>query len=206
MVSVPLGATTQRPVIVAAHGAGDRPEWSCGGWRGVTDAYSFIVCPHGSPFVGAYAWSSIEQLETRARLAEEALRARYGGYVDPGPPILAGFSQGARLSAVVASRHPERYAVVALLEGAWDESAAVAPAFAKGGRRELLACSTAGCAARFAPGRAALARANVDARLAHLGDFGHHMGPTVTSTMRREWRWLVRDDERWEAWLESAGD
>jgi predicted esterase len=205
-VSVPLGATTRRPVIVAAHGAGDRPEWSCGGWRGVTDAYSFIVCPEGSPFGGGFAWSSVEQLDSRARMAEQALREHYSAYVDPGPAVLAAFSQGARLSAVVAARHPKRWARVALLEGGWAESAAMASGFSGGKGRVLLACSTRGCTGRFARSLAALQRARVDVRFAHLGDFGHHMGPTVTGTMRRQWRWLVRDDERWEAWLEEAAD
>ena len=48
-VSVPLGATSARPIMVAAHGAGDRSEWACGAWRGVTDAFPFIVCPQGGP-------------------------------------------------------------------------------------------------------------------------------------------------------------
>jgi pimeloyl-ACP methyl ester carboxylesterase len=203
-VSVPLGATEPRPLVVAAHGAGDRPEWACGEWRGVTDAHSFIACPHGSPFRDAYAWASVEQIEQRLLDAESKARAHFGAYVDPGPAILVGFSQGARLAAVIARRHPEHWPVVALLEDGYDETAwAFGPAFAKGGKRFLFACSTFDCAKGFAAAARSSASATVDARVGDLGNLGHHMGPAVTRGMHPHFRWLVGDDPRWEAWLES---
>src|SRR5512142_3288779 len=64
-VTLPLGATTPRPIVVGVHGSGDRPEWSCGEWRGVVDSYAFVVCPRGTPSGGAFVWSSTEQLERR---------------------------------------------------------------------------------------------------------------------------------------------
>lgn len=198
-VSVPLGATSARPLIVAAHGAGDRPEWACSGWRGVTDAYAFIACPHGSPFGDAYAWSSLEQIEQRILDAEQVARARWPSYIDPGPIILVGFSQGARLVSVLARKHPDRWSSVVLLEGGYDETAwAFGPAFAKGGKRIVLACSTWHCAEGFEGGAKSLRDAHVDSRLVDLGNLGHHMGPTVTNGMHEPWRWLVRDDPRWE--------
>src|SRR5688572_16707083 len=32
-VAPPVGAREPRPLIVAVHGAGDRANWACGGWR-----------------------------------------------------------------------------------------------------------------------------------------------------------------------------
>jgi pimeloyl-ACP methyl ester carboxylesterase len=203
-VSVPLGATEPRPLIVAAHGACDRPEWACAGWRGVTDGHAFIACPHGGPLGGGYAWDSLEQIEARVLDAEAKARARFGAYVDPGPIILVGFSQGSRLVSVIARRHPDRYPVVALLEGGYDETTwGFGPAFAKGGKRILFACSTWHCAKGFEAGVKSSQTAHVDARLADLGNLGHHMDARIQKGLHAHWRWLVRDDARWEHWLES---
>jgi predicted esterase len=200
----PLGATEARPLVVAVHGAGDRPEWSCAEWRDITSAYAVIACPHGEPFGAGYAWTSVDQLEARVRSAELEARARYGAYVDPGAPILVGFSQGARLVSIVARKHPDHWPVVVMLEGGYDETKwGFGPAFAKGGKRVLFACSTYHCADGFTEGARSSRSAKVDARVADLGNLGHHMGPAVRSGVREQFRWLVRDDERWEAWLES---
>src|SRR5450631_3704735 len=96
-VSVPVGATTARPIIVAIHGAVDRPDWACSEWRGATDGYSFIVCPRGSAYGQAFVWSSVAELERQAVASVAAVRAKYGAYVAAGPAIFASFSQGSQL-------------------------------------------------------------------------------------------------------------
>src|SRR5687767_4566662 len=48
-VAPPVGAREPRPLIVAVHGAGDRANWACGGWRLAASAYAFVVCPSGLP-------------------------------------------------------------------------------------------------------------------------------------------------------------
>lgn len=200
----PIGATEARPLIVALHGAGDCPEWSCAEWRDITRAYALVACPHGGPFGKAYAWTSVAEIEERALAAEADARAKYGPYVDPGPPLLVAFSQGARLASILARKHPEHWPVVVLLEGGYDETKwAFGPAFAKGGKRILFACSTYDCAKGYADGARSTTAAKVDARVADLGNLGHHMGPSVRDGMRAQLRWVIRDDERWEAWLES---
>ena len=95
-VSVPLGATEPRPVVVGMHGAGDRPEWACGGYRGATRAYPFILCPRGLP-QGAdkFAAPPAARIEKDVADALTALRARFGAYVAEGPLLYAGFSLGA---------------------------------------------------------------------------------------------------------------
>jgi pimeloyl-ACP methyl ester carboxylesterase len=200
----PLGATEARPLVVALHGAGDRPEWSCAEWREITGGHALIACPHGGPFGNAYAWTSMAEIEQRALAAEADARAKYGVYVDPGPPLLVAFSQGARLASILARKHPEHWPVVVLLEGGYDETKwAFGPAFAKGGKRILFACSTYDCAKGYADAARSMAAAKVDGRIADFGNLGHHMGLSVRERMRAELRWVVRDDERWEAWLES---
>jgi len=46
-VSVPLGAREPRPIMIAIHGGSDKPSLACSAWRGITEAYPFVVCPRG---------------------------------------------------------------------------------------------------------------------------------------------------------------
>src|SRR5262245_9947598 len=49
VVSLPLGSTGKRPVVIAAHGNYDRPEWQCEVWRGIVRNRGFVLCPRGVP-------------------------------------------------------------------------------------------------------------------------------------------------------------
>ncbi|HEY4106246.1 MAG TPA: hypothetical protein VGM44_20240, partial [Polyangiaceae bacterium] len=46
-LAVPLGATEPRPIVIALHGAADRPEWACGAWRSIAGPQPFVLCPRG---------------------------------------------------------------------------------------------------------------------------------------------------------------
>jgi hypothetical protein len=205
-VTLPLGATSPRPIVVGVHGAGDRPEWSCGEWRGVVDSYAFVVCPHGTPSGNAFVWSSVEQLEKRVMSALVTARAKYGPYVASGPAVYAGFSQGAFLAPFVVQRHADVFPVMALDEGGYGQTAGSFPTtFAHGGgKRALLMCSTPGCETGFSASEQLLGRAGVDARVAKLGPFGHTVNDQVIAALKVQWRWLVRDDARWADWLSSS--
>jgi predicted esterase len=195
-VAPPLGATTARPLVVAVHGASDRHDWACSEWRVVVDAYAFVVCPHGSPYGTAFAWTSIDQLDKRVMSAVSAVRTKYGAYVDPGPAVYVGFSQGATLAPYVLRHHTDVFPVVALDEGGYT-SASVSG----GIKRALLACSTGACETDFTDSARALARTGVDVHVAKLGLFGHTMDSRTTSALQTQWKWLVRDDARWSPWL-----
>jgi predicted esterase len=199
-VTVPLGATTPRPILVAVHGAGDRPEWACGGWRMIVDAYAFVVCPQGVPIGGGkFAWSSADQIARIVDKALPALRRRFGVFVADGPLVYAGFSQGARLGVLHTGARANDYEAVALVEGAYEDVDAIfASKLAKAGeRRVLLACSTGNCDARFRPAKAALTRANVDVRVRDAGNHGHNLNGEVVDAMKEPFSWLVKDDPRW---------
>src|SRR6185369_13260365 len=71
-VTPPIGAREPRPLIVAVHGAGDRAEWACGGWRVVASEYAFVVCPQGMKMDAMrFAWDSAQTI--RARVADAIL-------------------------------------------------------------------------------------------------------------------------------------
>jgi hypothetical protein len=203
-VSVPLGATEPRPIMVAAHGAGDRPEWACGSWRGVTNAYPFIICPRGTATGdGRYYWSSSEQLGKVVDRAVSALRARYGPYVAEGPMVYAGFSAGAIYGTSLVRDRAADFPVAIFAEGAYGQLAD--PSFGtrfkrNGGRRVLLACSTGGgCLGRFEPAAKLLERAGVQARLNDAGRIGHNLNDDVVRSLRQALPWLVSDCAGWSA-------
>ena len=112
-VMPPIGAREPRPLIVAVHGAGDRPDWACGGWRLGANEYPFVVCPQGLKFDSLrFAWDSASTIASRVRAAMAAARQRFGPYIADGPTIYAGFSQGASLAGSVLLKQPERFPVV----------------------------------------------------------------------------------------------
>jgi predicted esterase len=205
-VTLPLGATEARPVVLGVHGAGDRPEWSCGEWRMVFDSYAFVVCPHGAPRGGAFVWQSSDQLEKRAIAALVAVREKYAGYVLDGPVVYAGFSQGSYLAPYVIRRHPDVFSMMAIDEGGYEQTGGDFPNayFHGGGRRALLMCSTPSCETGFASSRTLLERAGIDARVKKLGPFGHTVNDAVIAAIKEQWKWLVRDDARWATWVSSS--
>jgi predicted esterase len=199
-VTVPLGATTPRPVLIAVHGAGDRPEWACGGWRMIVDAYAFVICPQGVPVGnGRFSWGSADQIARIVDKALPALRRRFGVFVADGPLVYVGFSQGARLGVLHTGARADDYEAVALVEGAYEDiDAAFANKLAKAGpRKVLLACSTGNCDARFAAAKATLARAKIDVRVHDAGRHGHNLNGEVMAAMREPFSWMVKDDPRW---------
>jgi hypothetical protein len=209
LVSVPLGAAEPRPVMVAVHGSGDRPDWACGEWRGVTDAYPFIVCPEGSPSRGdRYAWGSSAQIQKIIDLALPALRARFGAYVMDGPMLYAGFSAGVIYGAGVVRRDPSAFPRLMLSEGGYDQldDPAFAKAFATGGgRRVLLGCSTHGsCITGYGGAKRLLERAGVDVRLNDAGNLGHTLEARVTASLRTDWPWLVEGAKGWEGYVQRT--
>jgi predicted esterase len=202
-VSVPLGTTEPRPVVVAAHGAGDRAEWACGAWRGVTDAYPFIVCPQGSATGReTYYWPSTDYLQKVIDLALAALRLHFGEYVGDGPMTYVGFSAGAIYGAALLTKAPTRFPLAMMSEGGYAQLTEehFAQAYARGGgRRVLLGCSTGGgCLAKFGEAERQLKRAGVEARINDAGMVAHNLNGTVVTSLRRDWPWLVDGQSGWE--------
>jgi pimeloyl-ACP methyl ester carboxylesterase len=199
VVAVPFGATSPRPVLIGAHGRGDRPEWACGEWRGATDAHPFILCPHGVPVRASpgqgLSFAGADRLKREIDAGLEALRARFGRYVADGPMIFAGFSQGAFLGVAVAADDPKRFPVVVLGEGGQSTwTADRAARFAQGGGvRVLFVCSTGACDAATKPALLTLQREGVEAKMISAGHIGHLVDDRVVAVIRQEWPWVVRD-------------
>ncbi|HOU89865.1 MAG TPA: hypothetical protein PLU22_02405 [Polyangiaceae bacterium] len=200
LVSVPLGAREARPVVIGVHGAGDRPEWACGGYRGALDAYPFIVCPAGRPCGGGKLCTSPPaELDRDLDEAVAALRARFGAHVAPGPMVLVGFSLGAIHGAERLRTRGRDYPRALLIEGATQQlTPAVARAFADaGGERILLLCAASSCAGSFDRARSALERVGVATRVVGAGTRRHKLDGEMSAVVGREWPWLVEGLASW---------
>jgi predicted esterase len=190
-VTPPLGAITPSLLVVGVHGAGDRPEWSCGGWRLATQASAFVVCPRGSAMSPTtYAWASSKMLAARVTAAVQAAKARYGAYVASGPLIFAGFSQGATLSEPLLREQAARFPIVILAEGGYAtaRSPSFAAAFhAAGGRRIVLVCGTPACFRNAQGAGRVLERAELEVLVVGDEKAGHNLNERMQHALQSAW-------------------
>jgi hypothetical protein len=205
VVSLPLGATSARPVVVATHGMWDFPEGLCDNWRWIVGDRAWVLCPRGTPMPDkTFRYASGPALSKEIDAALIALNATYPGYVDDGPMLYTGFSLGAILGVWVITHDPVRYPRAVLTEGGEDRfSGNAVAAYSKGGgRRVLFAC---GLRARVeAASRAAksLEHAGVGSRvvlgkLPETGQFIHWYNGPVAEETRAQLDWLLAGDGRW---------
>ncbi|HKY40647.1 MAG TPA: hypothetical protein VJN18_32150, partial [Polyangiaceae bacterium] len=209
VVSVPRPATIRQPLLVAAHGAWDRPEPHCERWRRVVGDRAFILCPRGRrtnqqvPHAhAAYYYPDHFALAREALAAIEALSARYPDQLDASAAVWAGFSQGAIHGALVIVLHPQTFPRAVLVEGGngffdeWSPSAAHKYSRA-GGERVLFGCGSRDCVRTADRCAGYLERAGVDTRVTHAEGAGHSLGEAMEQSLRKSFTWLVADDARW---------
>jgi pimeloyl-ACP methyl ester carboxylesterase len=190
------------------HGAGDRPDWQCGGWRRATGEYPFIVCPTGRVDRASstkddtrYTHAAGPTLLAYIDAALAALSARYPDHADTAHPLLAGFSLGSFAILALAVQDPDRFPRVALIEGATEAFDDVrARAFVHGGgQRVLFGCGQKGCeAAAKAAAQRLQTHDHLDARVVYA-PVNHTFDPPLEDAVARELPWLVQGDPRWPA-------
>jgi predicted esterase len=190
-VAPPVGATAPRPLVVAVHGAGDRPEWSCGGWRLASLTNAFVVCPQGSPTTPrTFAWASPQLLSERVEAAVAAARAKFGEYVESGPMIFAGFSQGATFAEPFLRQNAARFPIAILAEGGY--ATARSPSFARafraaGGRRVVLVCGNPNCFSSAVTAKKVLETAGVEALVVGDAKAGHNLNERMQKALQAAW-------------------
>lgn len=205
-VSVPLGAREPRPIMIAIHGGSERPERACAAWRGITDAYAFVVCPRG--FGGresALGWRTTSDTKGRVARAVGATRKVFGTWaLETSTTVLGGFSMGGSQVALLARDAPQTYRRIVVGDSAHDPRPALTFSRAwagGGGERAIFLCTTSGCepslraAARNVASEKARARLNVAATQVHGLSAG------AVQSMRRDWPWLVEGAPGWEAYV-----
>jgi hypothetical protein len=205
VVSVPLGATSPRPVVVAAHGLWDFPEGLCDDQRWIFGNRAWVVCPRGRPVPGkTFHFDSVESLAREIEADVQALAERYPGYVDDGPMMYTGFSLGAILGAGVIARDPARFPLAVLIEGGEDKwTPALATQYARGGgQRVLILDGLKGRVPASEKAAATLARAGVETRvvlgkLPETGQFIHWYNGPIAEETKNAQEWLFTGDPRW---------
>jgi predicted esterase len=205
VVSLPNGAASRRPVLIALHGTGDRPDWACDAWRTITQARAWIVCPRGAHDA---QWStktderyahreSLVDLAAHIDLALVELAKKYPDYVDADHPILAGFSMGAWQALRLSAREPDRFTRLAILEGGYDLAITNAPALARAHARVLFGSGQPDNAAAAKNAAARLAAAGVPARTA-FASVGHSFARPMQDALAPHFAWLTEGDARWQ--------
>lgn len=209
VVSIPAAGSRKRPLLVAAHGAWDRPEPHCRLWRRVTEARGFVLCPRGkrtNRYVprehAAYYYPDHFDLAREVLAGIAALSARYPNEVDVSAAVWAGFSQGAIHGALVTVLYPQQFPRAALVEGGngfFDEwSPYAARKYARGGgQRVLFGCGSRYCVRTAQRCAGFLAKTGVQTRVAHAEGAGHSYGPAMERRLREQFEWLVAGDARW---------
>jgi hypothetical protein len=205
VISVPTGATTPRPIVVATHGMWDFPEGLCDNWRWIVGTRAWVLCVRGDPmpdktFLYKCAPALLQEIEAGVK----ALKGRFPAYVDDGPMLYTGFSLGAILGARIITQAPARFPRAVLTEGGEDRfTSQSAAAFAKGGgQRVLFACGLKGRVGTATIAANLLTRAGVPSRvvlgkLPDAGQFIHWYNGPVADEEKAQLEWLFEGDVRW---------
>jgi hypothetical protein len=210
VVSLPLGATGPRPIVLATHGNYDRPEWQCEVWRGIVGDRAFILCPRGlarpdSPAADdiRFTYANNQALEKEIDAGLAALRARWAGFVAEGPILYTGFSLGAIMGVAIAARGegPARYPRMILVEGGYDRwTAGNLAGFTRvaADQRILFGCGGPGCMQGAKVSARALEQRKVQTRVVGAVKSGHTYDGAVADEVKAAFGWVIEGDARWK--------
>lgn len=209
VVSLPLGSTTARPVLVATHGAGGRATTHCAMWRRIVGDRAFILCPRGTamwpydpPHESGYYYDGHPALAAEITKALAALVAAFEDRVDAERPMFAGYSQGANMGALILPTHEASFAQAILWEGGVGEHQewnirASKRFFERGGRRVILACGRSECFAAADKTAQYMRRGGLLPRIVYVPTAGHTYAGELGERVKESFSWLIEEDERW---------
>jgi predicted esterase len=206
VVSLPLGTTARRPVVIALHGNYDRPEWQCEVWRSLVGSRAFVLCPRGIPrgdvpkSEDRWTYGAIAKTEAECLAALDALKARYPARAETSRVVFAGFSLGAIQGRSIVLHHADRFGRVVLTEGGtagW--SVGLAKKWSAGGvERLLFACGQTACSFGARAAAKVAERGGITVRVASGGNVGHTYDGKVAAAISEQWAWLVEGEGMWD--------
>ena len=198
MVALP-SAKARLPVIVATHGAGGDPEWTCDAWGKRAAASAIVLCPRGRAISkkagGGFYYPEHFTLEKEVFAALRALEERFGAKLQKGPMLYTGYSQGATMGALFLTSHAAHFPSLILTEGGSSSfSKQSAKRFKEGGgKRVLFVCGGQGCRNRALKSAELLDRAGVEARVEYVPGGGHADWGSVGERLDAIYRWAYGD-------------
>jgi len=166
------------PLLLAAHGAGDGPEWQCEHWGKVLATRFVVLCPRGLSLGkgdSGYYFKDHFALEREVLAAVDTARKTLaGGLLAEGGTYIA-YSQGATMGALMLVEHGALFPHLVLIEGgSGDWTIGRARRFhATGGKSVAIVCGTSPCARRAKSSAAVLEKAGLRARAEHVEGGGH---------------------------------
>jgi predicted esterase len=210
IVWVPPASAEARPLLVAAHGAGGRPEHHCVRWREVTGGQAFLLCTRGHamnrflpPEQQGYFYDGHHELGRETLAALASLESHFEGRVDASGAIYAGYSQGATMGALflhASSAHGARFSRVAMIEGGSEQwNVPLSQQFrAAGGQRVLFVCGQKSCGTGAERSARYLEQGGVETQVRVAEGGGHTYLGAVGDEVERGFAWLIEGDPRWQ--------
>lgn len=199
---VPANIDAPRPLVVALHGAGGRPEPHCLTWAQRTAGRAFVLCPRGHPMNShlpeserGYFYDGHPRLGKELLAAIDALALAYATKVNVHDATFAGYSQGATMGILFLHENDAvwRYiSRVVLVEGGSSEwTFALAHRLKKKGVKKLmLACGQDSCIRAARRWRSAFEKAQIDHRLLLIPGAGHTPAGEVGAAVDTALDWL----------------
>jgi predicted esterase len=201
-VSVPVGATSRRPIVLGVHGNNETPEAFCTAMRDIVGPKAFVLCPRGEPSpkpLPGFIFTSPQQLALEVEAGVRAIERAYPAYVDKTALLYLGFSRGAFLSVPIISTEPSRFPRAILIEGgqdAWTDDR-VRAFGAAGGERIFFACGIRDCYEDARAVAVRLQEVGVDTRVGYGREAGHVYTGPVAEELRKGIDWVTEGDPRW---------
>jgi predicted esterase len=208
VVVVPPDDGRARPLIVATHGAGGRPEAHCERWEEIAGTSAFIACTRGrgmnthlpEPERG-YFYDGHHELGRELDATLIALEQRYGVRIDAKAAVFAGYSQGASMGVLALHEKPERaarFGAVVLVEGGTrDWNVALSERMVRlGVRRVAFVCGQASCIDDAKTSKPWLERAGLPLRIEYARGAGHTYRGAVGRLVEQAYAWVVEGDAR----------
>jgi len=208
VVSLPIGATSKKPIMIAAHGNYDRPEWQCEVWRSIVHDRAFVLCPRGvrrtdspSPDDIRFTYDGGDAMTREIDAGLAALRARYADFVydeAEDAVVYTGFSLGAISGVAFVLRSPAKYPRLVLTEGSHPQwsPAAVHKFATAGGKRVLFACGQPSCVTMSKSVATVMEKKGLAVKVVHGKGVGHGYDGPVADEIRAVFDWLVEGDPR----------
>ncbi len=220
-LSLPLGATEPRPILVALHGNYDRPEWQCMVWGELVRYAAFVLCPRGIPRTDAprsedrWTYGALGATLKELYAGLRALREAYPDHADAGPAVFTGFSLGAILGVHALGPEPGSSAARERGEEPPFQHAVLVEGGAEGwhvrratrfvaerplqaaGAGVLFGCGQHACRQQGARAARLLTQGGATAQVAFGGNVGHTYDGQVAAAIAEALPELLGSDPRW---------